>query len=99
MGQVELNEKKVSEARQRFEAAITMTRGKKGDDPVILNAVGRAITNTYNTKDKTGGDINYAVEKLTAASLRDPKNADIFVNLGNAISQSKGRSGWWRSFH
>ena len=64
MGQVELNEKKVSEARQRFEAAITMTRGKKGDDPVILNAVGRAITNTYNTKDKTGGDINYAVEKL-----------------------------------
>ena len=60
MGQVELLEKKNSEARQRFESAITMTKGKKGDDPVILNAVGHAITSTYNTKDKTGGDINYA---------------------------------------
>src|ERR1700704_3989960 len=29
MGHVELNEKKTSEATQRFEAAITMTRGKK----------------------------------------------------------------------
>src|SRR5688572_11463209 len=89
MGQVELKENKVSEARQRFEAAITMTRGKKGDDPVILNAVGRAITESYNTKDKTGGDINYAVEKLEAAALRDPKNAEIFLNLGDAYRKAK----------
>ncbi len=98
MGQVELNEKKVSEARQRFEAAITMTRGKKGDDPVILNAVGRAITNTYNTKDKSGGDINYAVEKLQAAALRDPKNAEIFLNLGNAIRKAKPGEGGGEAF-
>jgi tetratricopeptide (TPR) repeat protein len=98
MGQVELNEKKVSEARQRFEAAITMTRGKKGDDPVILNAVGRAITNTYNTKDKTGGDINYAVEKLTAAAVRDPKNPEIFLNLGNAIRKAKEGQGGGEAF-
>ena len=58
MGHVELHENKISEARQRFETAITMTRGKKGDDPVILNAVGRAITNSYNAKEKKGGDIN-----------------------------------------
>jgi len=89
MGQVELKENKVSEARQRFEAAITMTRGKKGDDPAILNAVGRAITNSYNTKDKTGGDINYAVEKLEAAVQRDSKNAEIFLNLGNAYRKAK----------
>ena len=89
MGQVELKENKVSEARQRFEAAITMTRGKKGDDPVILNAVGHAITETYNTKDKTGGDINYAVEKLQAAVQRDPKNAEYYVNLGDAIRKAK----------
>lgn len=89
MGQVELKENKISEARQRFEAAITMSRGKKGDDPVILNAVGRAITNTYNAKDKTGGDINYAVEKLEAAALRDSKNAEIFLNLGNAYRKAK----------
>lgn len=88
MGQVELEQNKISEARQRFEAAITMTRGKKGDDPVILNAVGRAITNTYDEKDKKG-DINYAVEKLEAAAARDPKNADIYLNLGNAYRKAK----------
>jgi tetratricopeptide (TPR) repeat protein len=88
MGQVELKQNKISEARQRFEAAITMTRGKKGDDPVILNAVGRAITNTYDEKEKKG-DINYAVEKLEAAAARDPKNADIFLNLGNAYRKAR----------
>ena len=98
MGHVELNEKKVNEARQRFEAAITMTRGKKGDDPVILNAIGRAITNTYNTKDKSGGDISYAVQKLEAAAVRDPKNADIFLNLGNAIRKAKEGQGGGEAF-
>ena len=94
MGQVELLEKKISEARQRFETAITMTKGKKGDDPVVLNAVGYAITSTYNTKDKTGGDMNYAVQKLEAAVQRDPKNAEIDLNLGDAYRKSKpGESG------
>lgn len=98
MGQVELKQNKIGEARQRFEAAITMTRSKKGDDPVILNAIGRAITNSYNTKDKTGGDINYAVEKLEAAALRDPKNAEIFLNLGNAIRKAKPGEGGGPAF-
>ncbi len=94
MGQVELLEKKISEARQRFETAITMAKGKKGDDPVILNAVGYAITSTYNTKDKTGGDMNYAVQKLEAAVQRDPKNAEIYLNLADAYRKSKpGESG------
>jgi tetratricopeptide (TPR) repeat protein len=98
MGQVELLENKVSDARQRFETAITMTRGKKGDDPVILNAVGRAITNTYNAKEKKGGDITYAREKLEAAAQRDPKNAEIFVNLGNAIRKEKPGEGGGSAF-
>ena len=98
MGQVELLENKVSDARQRFETAITMTRGKKGDDPVILNAVGRAITNTYNVKEKKGGDITYAREKLEAAAQRDPKNAEIFVNLGNAIRKEKPGEGGGPAF-
>jgi tetratricopeptide (TPR) repeat protein len=89
MGQVELKENKVSEARQRFETAITMTRGKKGDDPAILNAVGRAISETYDVKNKKGGDINFAVEKLKAAVDRDPKNAEAYVNLGDAIRKAK----------
>jgi hypothetical protein len=33
----------------------------KGDDPVILNAISRAIVNTYKDKEKKG-DINYALE-------------------------------------
>src|SRR4030095_7896167 len=97
-GQVDLLENKLSEARQRFETAITMTRGKKGDDPVILNAVGRAITNSYDVKEKKGGDITYAREKLEAAAQKDPKNAEIFVNLGNAIRKEKPGEGGGAAF-
>jgi tetratricopeptide (TPR) repeat protein len=97
MGQVELNEKKLSEATQHFETAITMTRGKKGDDPAILNAIGRAITNTYTDKEKTG-DINYAVEKLEMASQRDPNSGEIFLNLGNAYLKAKPGEGGGRAF-
>lgn len=83
MGHVELLENKPTEARQRFETAISISRTKKGDDPVVLNAIGKANVHAADNKFKTG-DLNYAVEKLTLAAQRDPKNADIFVNLGNA---------------
>lgn len=83
MGQVELMENKPSDARQRFETAITMTHGRKGDDPDILNAVGRA-----NVEAK-GGDLAYAIEKLEAAAQRTSKNPDIFLNLGNAYRKAK----------
>jgi len=97
MGQVELMQKKVSEARQRFETAITMTKGKKGNDPVILNAVGRAITEVYNDKTKIG-DINYGIQKLEEAAQQKVKDeallADIYLNLGNAYRKAKpGESG------
>lgn len=78
MGHVELLEGKPSEARQRFEAAITMSKGKKGNDPNVLNAIGRANV------DAKAGDVDYAIAKLTEAAQLDPKNADIFLNLGNA---------------
>jgi len=91
-GQVDLEESKIAEARQRFEAAITASRGKKGDDPQILNAVGRAITNVYDEKEKKG-DINFAIEKLEAASQEKIKDkwlqADIYTNLGNALRKAK----------
>src|SRR6185436_15747196 len=95
-GQVELNEKKTSEATQRFETAITMTTGKKGDDPVILNAIGRAIVNTYTDKDKIG-DINYAVQKLEAAAV-GTTNPEILVNLGVAHLKAKPGEGGGRAF-
>ncbi|HLG41644.1 MAG TPA: tetratricopeptide repeat protein, partial [Chitinophagaceae bacterium] len=97
MGHVELNENKFSEATQRFETAITMTRGRKGDDPAILNAIGRAITNTYTDKEKKG-DINYAVSKLEMASQRDANSGEIFLNLGNAYLKAKPGEGGGRAF-
>ncbi len=97
MGQVELNENKFSEANQRFEAALTLTRTKKGDDPVILNAIGRAITNTYTDKEKKG-DINYAIQKLEAGVARDPNNAEIYLNLGNAYLKANPGSGGGKAY-
>lgn len=97
LGQVELNQGKINEARQHFETAITMTGGRKGNDPEILNAVGRAITNTYTDKEKKG-DINYAVQKLQEAAQEKIKDnvllGDIYVNLGNAyLDQKPGENG------
>lgn len=78
MGHVDLLDGKAAEAKQRFESAVSLSRGKKGDDPNVLNAIGRANV------DAKGGDINYAIEKLTAASAAAPNNPDIWLNLGNA---------------
>ncbi|MCW3118811.1 MAG: hypothetical protein JWM28_2893 [Chitinophagaceae bacterium] len=83
-GQVDLIDNKTNEARQRFETALTVSRGKKGDDPNVLNAIGRA---NIDNKAKSG-DLAYAIEKLKAAADRDPKNADIFLNLGDAYRKS-----------
>lgn len=87
MGHVELKEGKTNEARQKFESALTMTRTKKGDDPVILNAIGRANV------DARQGDLPYAIEKLEAASKRDEKNPDILLNLGNAYRKARPGEG------
>src|SRR5829696_5538139 len=68
MGHVELLDNKTAEARQRFESAISLSPGKKGDDPNVLNAIGRANV------DAKAGDVNYAIEKLNAASAAAPNN-------------------------
>ncbi|MES1222815.1 MAG: tetratricopeptide repeat protein, partial [Bacteroidota bacterium] len=81
-GHVDLIDDKTNEARQRFEAAIMASKGKKGDDPNVLNAIGRA-----NIHAKAG-DIAYAIEKLKIAADRDPKNPDIFLNLGDAYRKT-----------
>jgi tetratricopeptide (TPR) repeat protein len=81
-GHVELIDGKKDEARQLFESAITVSSGKKGPDPVILNAIGRA---NVDAKD---GDVAYAIEKLKLAVDKDPKNADIFLNLGDAYRKA-----------
>jgi len=75
VGEIELLENKPSDARNRFETAISLTKGK---DANVLNAVGKANI------DVKGGDSLYAIEKLKMAADKDKKNPEIFVNLGDA---------------
>jgi len=91
-GHVLLIDKKIDEARQLFESALTVSRTKKGDDPVILNAIGRA---NVDAKD---GNLTYAVEKLEMALQRDPKNADIALNLGNAYRKKDPGQGGGKAY-
>ncbi len=83
MGHINIIEGKAAEARQQFEAAIAASKGKKGGDPMILNAIGRANILPY-TDEKKIGDLDYAIGKLTEAAQAAPTNPDIFVTLGNA---------------
>ena len=75
VGEIELLENKTNDARNRFETAISLTKGK---DANVLNAIGRANI------DAKAGDALYAIEKLKMAADRDKKNPDIMVNLGDA---------------
>jgi tetratricopeptide (TPR) repeat protein len=75
VGHIELLENKTNDARNRFETAISLTKGK---DANVLNAIGKANV------DAKAGDATYAIEKLKLAAERDKKNADILMNLGDA---------------
>lgn len=83
MGHINILEGKAAEARAQFEQAITASKGRKGNDPLILTAIGRANVQPY-TEEKKLGDLDYAIAKLTEAGGLAPTNPDIFVVLGNA---------------
>ena len=91
-GHVLLLDKKLDEARQQFESALTSSRTKKGDDPAVLNAIGRANV------DAKEGNLTYAVEKLEMALQRDAKNADIALNLGNAYRKKDPGQGGGKAY-
>ncbi|HTN06730.1 tetratricopeptide repeat protein [Agriterribacter sp.] len=76
MGHVELLQHKANDARQRFETAISLTKGKEIN---ILNAVGRANV------DASDGDARYALEKLKQATeVRRFKEPLVYINMGDA---------------
>ena len=76
MGGVELRLGKTADAKQRFETAISLTKGK---DVNVLNAV------ADNNIDAPAGDGQYAVEKLTQATqVKGFNNADTYVLMGDA---------------
>jgi tetratricopeptide (TPR) repeat protein len=76
MGNIELRKGKTQDARQRFETAISLTKGK---DVNVLNAVADA------NNDAKAGDPNYAIQKLTQATqTKNFKNPETYVQMGDA---------------
>ena len=76
IGQIELMEGKTNDARQRFETAINITKGK---DIEVLNAVGRANVGARQ------GDANYAIEKLNlATAIKNFKDPETYILMGDA---------------
>jgi tetratricopeptide (TPR) repeat protein len=83
LGHVELLEGKQGPARQRFDQAIAAARGKKGVDPLVLTAVGRANVDAYSDA-KPMGDLNFAIDRLNEAAQQAPVNPEVYLVLGNA---------------
>src|SRR4026209_2304683 len=75
MGHIELLENKVNDAKNHFETAISLSKGK---DANVLNAIGRANV------DAKAGDAAYAIEKLKTATELNKKSPEILVTLGDA---------------
>lgn len=92
-GHVDLIQGRAADARQKFEMAINASKGRKGNDPNILNAVGRAIVESYSEgKEERKTDLDYAIAKLNEAAQIAPTNPDIFYNLGNAYRKKRDGS-------
>jgi Tfp pilus assembly protein PilF len=76
MGEIELREGKTNDARQRFETAISLTKGK---DIEVFNAIGRANVNAK------AGDATYAIEKLNQATqVKNFKDPETYIIMGDA---------------
>ncbi|MEO7524648.1 MAG: tetratricopeptide repeat protein, partial [Ferruginibacter sp.] len=78
IGHIELIEGKKQDARNHFEAAISLSQGKSIP---VLNAIGFANGNP----DQKNGDAAYAIEKLKQATqIKKFNDPDVEVNLGDA---------------
>jgi tetratricopeptide (TPR) repeat protein len=78
IGHIELLEGKIQDARNHFEAAISLSQGKS---ITVLNAVGFANGNP----DSKNGNAMYAIEKLNQAkAIKKFNDPDVMVNLGDA---------------
>jgi len=92
LGHADLLDNKTNDARQKFEAAITAATTKKGANPIVLTAIGRANV------DAKAGDFNYAIEKLTAAADKGDKNTETLLQLGNAYRKAKPGEGGGQAY-
>lgn len=74
MGQIALMEGNKSDARNKFETAINLTKGK---DYNVINAIARANVGTRN------GEAPYAIEKLMSIP-ENKRTAETWTTLGDA---------------
>ena len=80
MGHIELLEGKTNDARQRFETALSLTKGK---DVQVLNAIGRANANSKS------GDATYAIEKLALATqVKGFNDPETYIIMGDAYRKN-----------
>jgi tetratricopeptide (TPR) repeat protein len=87
MGNVELLEGKLADARSRFETAINLSGAKRID---VLNAVGAPNSDP----EAKNGDANYAVEKLKlATTIKGFKDPEVWANLGDAYRKIQDKGG------
>lgn len=78
IGHVELLEGKLPDAKNHFEAAVSLSQGK---NIAVLNAIGFANGNP----DAKNGDALYAIDKLNQATqIKKFNDPDVLVNLGDA---------------
>ncbi len=92
IGHADLLDNKANDARQHFDAALAASHTSKGDDPIVQTAIGRAIV------DSKTGDFNYAIQLLEAATLKDPKNTETLLQLGNAYRKANPGEGGGEAF-
>lgn len=92
LGHALLLENKPADGQQHFESALTLSHTKKGDDPVIQTAIGRAIVDTKK------GDYTYAIKLLEAAAATNPRNTETLLQLGNAYRKANPGSGGGDAF-
>ncbi len=91
MGHIALLEGNKTDARQRFESAITGSMNKKKENPAILDAIGRANADG----GAAIGDPAYGIEKLKRAAELAPTDADIQINMGIIyVKQNDGTNGY-----
>jgi tetratricopeptide (TPR) repeat protein len=82
MGHANLLDKKNNEAMQLFNEALEASKNRKGNDPGVATAVGRAIV------DSKTGDFKFAIQLLLDATAKDPKNTETLLQLGNAYRKA-----------
>lgn len=87
MGHIYLLEGKADEARLQFESALTLTRTKKGNDPAIVHALGRAFD------DAKKPDYPYAIRLMEESIDKDGKTPEMLVVIGNLYRKANPGEG------